>query len=257
MKTNSPIFFFLFSLLLLAVPPISRAQTADDLIAEGDALDAAMKTSDALKVYLEAEKLTPEDPELLIKIATQYGESMVDISDEDQRRAAGQNALTYSQRAAKIAPNLADAHLAVAICYGRLLDLMPAKEKVAYSREVKTSTERALELDPSSDYAWHMLGRWHRAVATTSPILKGIVTIVYGGLPEASNEEAAAAFEKAIQINPNRVSHHIELGITYAEMGREEDARNAIKRGLALPNKERDDPDTKARGREILKDIEK
>ncbi len=240
--------------IALSVPETALAVNAESarLVARADALDAEMKTADALRIYLEAEKLTPDDPGLLIKIATQYGESMVDQPDEDGRLRAGRNALAYALRALDLAPDLADAHLAVAICYGRLLDLVPAREKVAYSREVKIHTEQALAIDPGSDYAWHMLGRWHRAVANTSPILRGIVSVVYGGLPKASNEAAVAAFEQAVELQPDRVSHLIELGITYAGMDRDREARAVIGRGLALPDRERDDPDTKARGREIL-----
>ncbi len=245
---------------LLAVPlilcaPSLRASSAADLIARGDTFDAQMRTADALAAYLEAEQLNPDDPDLLIKIATQYGESMVDLQDEASQKAAGERALACAERALALAPDKADAHLAVAICHGRLLDYLPAREKVEASRLVKVHAEKATALDPASDYAWHMLGRWHRAVATTGALLKGIVNLVYGGLPDASNADAAAAFEKAIQLAPNRVAHHIELGITYAEMGRPDDARQSLERGLALPDRERDDPDTKARGREWLEKV--
>lgn len=244
-------------LLALCLDAARGNEAAVALIIRGDALDAQLQTAGALDAYLEAEKLQPDNPALLIKIAKQYGESMVDLADEDRRRAAGEKALAYAQRALALAPDLADAHLAVAICYGRLLDLVPARQKVEYSRQVKIHTEKAIALDERSDYAWHMLGRWHRAVADTGALLKGIVKVVYGGLPDASHEDAAAAFEKAIALKPDRVAHHIELGLTYAEMNRKADAKQALERGLALPSKERDDPDTKARGKEALADLAK
>lgn len=222
------------------------------LIARGDGLDARMKTAEALSVYLEAEALAPDNPRLLNQIAKQYGESMVDLSDENERKAAGQQALAYALKSVNVAPENAESHLALAICYGRLLDLVSSREKVEYSRLVKTHTEKAIQLDPSLDYAWHMLGRWHRAVVDAGPLLRGIVTVVYGGLPKASLDDAATAFEKAAALNPTRVAHQIEMGITYALMGRSDDARQAIQRGLTLPAKERDDPDTQARGRAVL-----
>ena len=240
---------------VLATSGSAFGSTAEELIAQGNALDEAQKTSEALAVYLEAEKKLPADADLLIKIATQYGESMVDASGEAAEKKAGENALSYALRAVEISPDLSDAYLAVAICYGRLLDFQSAREKVEYSRKVKTYTEKAIELDPSSDYAWHMLGRWHRAVATTNPLLKGFVKVVYGGLPSASLEDSAACLEKAASLRPERVSHHVELGITYAEMGRADEAKTAIERGLALPDKERDDPNTKLRGRAVLGEL--
>lgn len=245
--------------LILAIAFFSAsptiAATAPEWIAQGDALDANLQTSEALKAYLKAEELTQDDPRLLIKIAKQYGESMVDLKSEASQKSAGESALSYAKRAIALAPQLADAHLAVAICYGRLLDYVPAKQKVEYSRQIKVHADQAVALDPRSDYGWHMLGRWHRAVAETGPLLKGFVNIVYGGLPDASLEDAAKAFEKAASLNPKRIAHHIELGLTYAAMKDPTKARQAIEKGLSLPARERDDPDTQARGRATLKTL--
>jgi hypothetical protein len=46
--------------------------------------------------------------------------------------------------------------------------------------------------------------------------------------------------------------HYIELGRTYAHMGRSADAKRYIEKGLAMPNTEKDDQEIKDRGRETL-----
>ena len=46
--------------------------------------------------------------------------------------------------------------------------------------------------------------------------------------------------------------HYIELGRIYAQMGRKEEAREYINKGLAMPDAEKDDPEAKQRGRETL-----
>jgi len=69
------------------------------------------------------------------------------------------------------------------------------------------------------------------------------------------NAEARKAFAKAIAINPNRLIHYIELGRIYAEMGRKEEARANILKGLSMPDKEKDDPEMKDIGRETLKKL--
>ena len=73
-----------------------------------------------------------------------------------------------------------------------------------------------------------------------------------GKLPESTNEEAVTCFEKAIEINPHRPRHYIELGRTYAQMGRSTEAREFSEKGLAMPDVEKDDPEIKNRGRETL-----
>jgi tetratricopeptide (TPR) repeat protein len=78
---------------------------------------------------------------------------------------------------------------------------------------------------------------------------------VYGKLPPAKYEDAVGCFEKAIALNPNRLMHYIELGRTYAQMGRDADARKFITTGLAMSDTEKDDPETKNLGRQTLKKL--
>ena len=124
-----------------------------------------------------------------------------------------------------------------------------------YSRLVFEHASKAVKLDPRSDYAWHMLGRWHQAVTELDPLTRGIVKVVYGGLPAASLEDAQECFEKAIQLKPDRLAQHLELGRTLAMMDRKEEARRYLQRGLAMPEREKDDPGTKDRGRKTLETL--
>ena len=63
-------------------------------------------------------------------------------------------------------------------------------------------------------------------------------------------------FFKAIEINPNRLIHYIELGRIYAQMGRKEEARKIYsRRVLSMPNKEKDDPEMKAIGQQTLQKL--
>ncbi len=250
MKTSS-----LILALLLFATALHAAPGPAALIAQGDVLDAKEKTQEALKAYLEAEKAGADGADFHIKIAKEYGESMTDCKSSADQIKAGQNALAYAKRALKEAPDLSDANLAIAICYGRLLNLMPAKTEVEYSRYVHEYAQKAVKLDSRSDYAWHMLGRWNQAVATMGGFTRGLVAVVYGSLPDASLEKSKECFEKALKLKPGRLVHHIELGRTLAFMGRKAEAKKEIEEGLAMSNKERDDPQSKQRGRETLKTL--
>jgi hypothetical protein len=46
--------------------------------------------------------------------------------------------------------------------------------------------------------------------------------------------------------------HYIELGRIYAQMGRTQEAREYLNKGLSMPNTEKNDPETKERAREAL-----
>jgi tetratricopeptide (TPR) repeat protein len=240
----------------LGICYFSHAQTAKELISQGDAFDAKGQTTQALGAYLQASELKPAQPAgLWVKIAKQQGESMCDAGSSEAKIERGKQALASAEKALAADPKLAEAHLAMAVCYGRLLSLVPAKTKVEYSRLVKSYAETAIKLDPKSDLAWHMLGRWHQACADLGGVTRGIVKMVYGALPDASFDEAIKCFKKAEQLNPQRVCHKIELGLTYLKTGQKDLASVALQNGLALPNRERDDPETKARGKAALSEM--
>ena len=232
------------------------AADAESLVRQGDVHDQAFRPREALGFYLPASKITPDDPALHVRIARQYVYTMDAVSSNTQKRTAGETALRYAEEAVRLAPTDSDAHLSVAISLGKMTPLMSSKEKVQASRRIKQSAEEAVRLNPRSDYAWHLLGRWHQALADMSSLMRSIVRLVYGSLPPASNEEAVRCFKKAIALKPGRLIHRVELGRTYAQMGKETEARAEIAKGLAMPNTERDDDETKRRGRATLSELD-
>ncbi|MBC8127694.1 MAG: hypothetical protein H8M99_11200 [Gloeobacteraceae cyanobacterium ES-bin-144] len=227
----------------------------NEMIKRGDASEARFQYDEALKHYLPAEQLKPTDADLLVRISRQYALRMNDLPREADKIASCRKGLEYAERAVAISPNQSDPHLAVAICLGRLAPYLSAKEKIAASRNIKTSAERAIQLNPKNDYAWHILGRWHQSLANIGGTTRVLARVIYNGLPAASNEEAVECFKKAMALKPTRLSHVIELGRTYAMMDRKAESKKYLEQGLAMPNKEKDDPETKQRGRASLKEI--
>ena len=226
------------------------------LVKRGDQLDAQLKTKEALAIYLEAEKLQPDSANLLHRIAKQYGESQNDVASKDEKLSIGMKALDYSKRAVAADPKNSMAQLALAVSYGRVTPYLDNKTKVSYSRLVKEHADKARELDSSgNDLVYHVLGAWNYELANLNPVLRAIAQVVYGKLPSASNEAAVENFKKATELNPKRLANFVELGRSYAAMGKKTEARAALEKGLSLPNAQRDDPETKARGRAALKKL--
>jgi tetratricopeptide (TPR) repeat protein len=228
------------------------AQAPNDLIAKGDAFDRKLQATEALQCYLPAERLQPANVHVLVSIARQYRYLLADATTREEKVRLGRIALGYSQRAAALAPKNAEAQLSIAISYGKMLPFLATKEQIEASHHIKDSADRALELDPDNDLAWHVLGRWHRTLSDVHTLKRRLASLVYGQLPQTTTEEAVKCFEKAIEINPTRLIHYVELGRAYAQMGKTAEARRFIERGLAMPNLEKDDPETKRRGQETL-----
>jgi len=250
--------FFLNALsaaLALALASTAGAESADQLIQKGDVFYAKLQAADALKFYLPAEKLDPNNVRLLVHIAREYRHLMSDAAEATEKLQLGNTALDYAQRAVALAPNDPETQLAVAISRGKLLRFQGTKQQIASLPLIKLAVDKTIALEPTNDLAWQVLGRWHLALADVGMMKRALAQITYGKLPAAKYEDAVLCFEKAIALNPNRLMHYIELGHTYAQMGRDAEARKFITKGLAMSDTEKDDPETKNLGRQILKKL--
>jgi len=233
----------------------SRGDSAEVLIKKGDVFYEKLQASQALGCYLPAERLDPNNVNLLVKIAREYRHLMSDATRNEDKVKLGRIAIAYARRAAGLAPDEPEAQLAMAISYGKVLPFVGNKERLETSRLIKDAAEKTVALNPSNDLGWHVLGRWHLTVADVSGVKRALANMVYGKLPAATNEEAVKCFRKAIGLNPKRLMHYVELGRTYAQMGKPAEARKMIEKGLAMQETEKDDPETKAKGRDILEKL--
>ncbi|MEO5715209.1 MAG: tetratricopeptide repeat protein [Luteolibacter sp.] len=252
MKTKFSFRAFAVTSLWLLGSMAGQAETTAQLIAKGDAADKSFNPALALQSYLPAEKLNPNDVELLLSIARQYRHLMCDVGNAGDKLKYGNISLSYAKRAAGLAPRNSDAQLSPAITYGKMVPFEGKSEQVANSPFIKAAADRAIKLNPRNDTAWHVLGRWHQSMANITGVKRSIGEALYGKLPVGSNAEAVTCFNKAISLNPGRLRHYIELGRTYAQMGNTTDARKYLEKGLKMSNKEKDDYELKAAGKESL-----
>ncbi len=234
----------------MGLASLAGAASLDRLVAKGDALDAKRKNGEALAVFLEADRDYPNRPEVLRRIARQYAQEM-DAAGAD-RDKLGALAVEFGRRAVTAGPDNAQAHLALAIVYGKVAFLQPPGERLKFSASIKSETEKSLALDPGNDLAWHVLGRWNYELANLGRPMRFLAETLYGKLPEASNEQALACFRKAVALKPGSLANQAELGRTLAALNRKDEARAALEKALAMPSREKDDEETKSRARRAL-----
>ncbi len=243
-----------FYLLFLATTSLACSQSASEWVKKGDAYEADGKTKQALEAFQKAEKTMPKDAALLVKIAKQYGDLMPSLAGAAKKDASFKS-LEYSRKAVSVNPKLSDSHLALALSLGKNTEFMGSRQKIEASREMKTAADTALRLNPKSDYAHHMLGRWHQEMAGIGGATRALAKIIYGGVPKGTYEEALEHFKSARKINSLRLIHQIEYGRTLAMMDRDAEAKTEIQKGLNMPNREADDKDSKERGRQTLESL--
>jgi tetratricopeptide (TPR) repeat protein len=210
----------IFLTFLIGLHALAEDPKVTALVMQGDIEERQGHPQAAMDDFLAAEKIDAKNVGVLLRISKQYSDQIDQTKSVTAAEKVAQKSIDYSQRALAVDPKNAKAHLSIAVAYGRLAGFVGDKTKLEYSRIVKDETGRSIALDPSDDFAWDVLGRWNAAVAGVGGMVKFMANIIYGGMPAASNEEAAKCLKKAVELAPQRVMHHAELARVYKAMGK-------------------------------------
>jgi len=146
-----------------------------------------------------------------------------------------EEAVELARRAAAAAPGLANAHYMHAFVLGRLSQRLSVLKALAagHAGRVRTSLERALELEPKHADAHIALGLYHAEIVGKVGGLAARLT--YG----ASGEAAVRHFKEAIRLNPESAIAHVEYGngllAIRGAAGRDEAARLYERAGRFAP----------------------
>jgi len=170
--------------------------------------------------------------------------ALVDIGKQtpDNRKSATRDSLyrvaeRYARRAVRLAPGQADPHFALALALGKVSLTLSSKQRVQYAKEVREAARRAIEIDPTHDGAWHVLGRWNAEVERLSNLQEFFAKAVLGGrvLSEASWDEAIRCMRKAVELRPDFIFHRLDLAEMLIERTRPDEARPHLELIQILP----------------------
>ena len=222
--------------LMIALP--AGAQSVADHIAAGDRAHAARDAAAALDHYERALSLDPASYEALWKAsrdAVDLGEFLPDRKrrSEYYRRAEG-----YARRAVAANPADAEAHFHLARAVGVAALALGVRDRVKYANEVRAEALRALELAPKHPGALHVMGVWNAEVMRLSGFERSIARTFLGGkvFGSASWADAIRYMEEAVAVDPDRLTHRLDLARIYRDRGEKAKAREqyeAVIRGTA------------------------
>ena len=230
-----------------AVASAPSFETVDSLRATGDFRDAFGRLVSLTDQH-------PDNANVLWRLAL----TRVDMGEMSESERTRQSLYTQAleDAAAALAADSMNvhAHYVRAVAEGRVALTAGSREKIRRSRAVKHHADRAIELDSTFAPAYHVRARWNREVADLGFFERTVVKAVYGGLPEASFEQAVRDFKTAIRLE-DTIVHHIELARTYIKMDDEDKAREHLQITLDMPVDDPDDPRHKREARELLDDV--
>ncbi len=204
------------------------------VIRSGDEAFARIDYPAAIALYEEALNGNPGDTDALWRIA-RASVCAAEVSDGDARARLLADGERYARRCIAADSMRAEGHTWLAGALGYIALDAATERKLAISRELQHEAQRATEIDPEDDAAWSILGSFYRALGNIGWLERTLASVFVGSVPHGGYEEAETALKRAIAIAPDIMRHRYELGILYIDMGRKEEARQALEEAAALP----------------------
>ena len=244
-----------FAMVASVTAQESAADSVMKYMALGDKLADEWDHEGALIAYLKVLEFDPENYDANWKVGDQYTEIADRLDNKTIKESYFDKGRQYCEKAIELNPEGYEGYLRLSVALGRLALFRGGKKKIEMSKEIKAAADRAVELNPASDLSHHVLGRWHQNLANLSGFLKFFAGVFFGGVPPGTNEEAVEHFTKAVDLDPDHIEHHLELGRTYKFMKNDDMARSSLEQVLALPEVDEDDPEFKEEAKQLLKKL--
>jgi regulator of microtubule dynamics protein 3 len=247
-------------LLLAAQAPLTAAQTVADHVAMGVAAIEARDLRTGLAHYEAALALDSTDYAANWRAAfalLDEGELIPDSLPRAERDSLFARAEVLARRAVVADSTSPEGHFAVAATVGRAALTMGKKERIRRAKIVREEALRTLALDPTHDGAYHVLGRWNAEIMRLSGFSRFFAKRFLGAgiFSEASWEAAITNLQKAVELDPERIYHRLELARIYADRKRYQEALDQLGRISSLPDRELLDPLYRERAVELARRI--
>lgn len=238
-----------------AVPAL-HAQDEADHVAMGIAANEAHDPRTALQHFqavLEQDSTNYDASWRAALTLLDLGEQIPDSAKGHERDSLYSLAERYAARATAANPNGADGHFALAASIGRVSLGLGTEARIRQAKVIRAEALRTIGLNPRHDGAYHILGRWSAEIMRLSGLSRFFARNFLGAgiFKEASWKNAIANMQKAVELDPGRIYHHLELARIYADRKRPADAAAQLQVVESLPVRELMDSAYKRQGMEL------
>jgi tetratricopeptide (TPR) repeat protein len=228
------------ALASVAVAPAAlAAQTPAEHVALGDR-DRDANPASALAHYQAALRADSNNYDALSRGA---------YAAVEAGKAAGNTALfttaeQMARRAVQLRPTDAEGHFALAAAIGRRAQTMGSRDRVRFAGDVRTHALDALKYNPRHAGAMHVMGMWNAEVMRLNGMSRFMAKNFLGGrvFDSANWNDAQRYLEQAVQIEPNRLTHRVDLASVYLDRGDKAKAKEQLDFVAAAPSREAGDP---------------
>jgi tetratricopeptide (TPR) repeat protein len=246
---------------LVAQSPATGAEdlTVDAVLREADAAHGAFRPLDALVRLDSLLARHPDSYAALWRAAREAVNLEMLAEEEEERKAWAETAVSHARSARAVDPDGAEGASWLAIALGRQALGEGPQGRVRLAVEIREVALDALRVDSLSAAAHHVLGEWNAEIRRISGLERWLARNLLGGgvFSEASWEAALRHLERAVELNPAGLIHHLGLARAYLDVGRDDDARKVLRDLLDRPSIEPVDPLHKQSAVSLLLDGER
>ena len=252
LKHLSLLLFVLFSSLLFA-------QKAEDLVRDGDKLKDSFNDQGALDKYLQAEKLSPNNWDILWRISRQYVDIAAHMPEsnsdqKDKQLAIYQKGLSYAEQSIKSGSGQSITYLRRAIANGRIALFKGVFSVGGVVNSVKSDCEKAIQLNNGGSYtqalAHYVLARTHAKISEKWAPARAVL-----GLGWADNEIAVTEFQKAVNLFPNYRMFYLDYSRSLIREDKYSEAKNMLNKCISSSQQEEDDASRLTEAKQLLNEI--
>lgn len=236
-------------ILMLVAKPVMAGTMSD-----GDQEFTRMNYSAAEDIYLSILSQSPKNADVLWRLSRVYV-CIGDVTERNQRESYYRKAVDYARQSIAVNYSRSEGHSWLAASLGSIAMFEGSRRKVELCREIKSELDIAVMLNPKDDVAYTIMGSFYRALGGINWVEHQLADLLLGGLPEGGYKDGEEAFKKAIQISPDILRHHFELGMLYYESGRKEEAKNKLEFANSLPIQLLSDNRRKEKIKKILAEL--
>tara|TARA_B100000212_G_scaffold172661_1_gene129809 strand:+ start:3995 stop:4732 length:738 start_codon:yes stop_codon:yes gene_type:complete len=226
-----------------------------DIIKIVDQLNYFGQYDEELYELEKAIQIYPDNIELLWRLSRAHFEIADQSNSKEIHRKHFYPALNYARSALDLNSNSAIANHWYSVLIGKIGLLEGTEQKIKNSYDVKKHALKAIDLDPTNDGTYHVLGRWYFEVASLSWIERKMAEIIYTKPPVGTYDEAIFYFKKAIEIKNDEIRHYYWIAKTYIAMNKFDQAKKYLNEIINLEPLDDSDKKMKLESLELLKDV--
>lgn len=246
----------LLTLLLLVAMLPAFAQDVNVMLKEAQNLERSLKDKEALEKYKQVLVSDADNVQALVRASELSSGIGAREADKKARKVWYEQAKAYADKALSLSANNADANYVRAVVAGKLTEVETENKKVVgYVKEIKDYADKALSTNPQHARAAYVLGKWHMEMVNLPWAKKAAVKVFFGGMPEATIEEAIKQMERSRTIDKYFVLNHLELAKAYKQDNKPAKAIEILNLLVKLPNRTADDAALKEEGKKMLQSL--